>query len=267
MVAFADDPECKFAIVPATIESVSDTTVAFTTRGAGVAGNPDQNLRKSFTVPLAEVHTSPIDGAPPPVAMAPGATGNLYLSRTGWKTITADGYGIFGLEHAIFKWPRCAGVSTPVLTNLSVVPTSIVVRGHLDGENTLFDIELLGPDAATSQDVVWNGAELIDLRLTPAGARRLRRDANTLTVRVWPIRITVKGAPAIDPALCGEADILDREIAGCSQHIAFTEQGSPVTLSLTQDGVNAFHVTPQLVAELSTEIDAGRRPPRRPRRP
>lgn len=260
MVGFADDPECKFAIVQATIESADDATVTFTARGVGAIGNSDQFLRKKFTVPLTEVYTSPIQGAPAPVALRPGATGNLYLSRTGWLTRSSDGYSLFGAERAIFKWPLCAGIASPILTPLRVLPTSIVVRGHLEGEDELFDIELLGPDAATSQDVAWNCAELIELRLAPDGAQRLRRaslDASQeMTVRVWPTRIIIKGAPEIDPTISGEVDILDSELAGDHQRIAFPAPGEPVSLLLTQDGITAFHVTPQLVAELAS-VDSG----------
>lgn len=255
MVGFADDPECKFAIVQATIESVDGASVTFTARGVGAIGSSDQLLRKKFTVPLAEVYTSSIPGAPAPVAMTPGATGNLYLSRTGWLTRSGDGYSISGADRAIFKWPLCAGIASPILTPLRVIPTSIVVRGHLEGEDELFDIELLGPEAATSQDVAWNCAELIELRLVPEAAQRLRRaslDASQeATVRMWPTRIIVRGAPEIDPTISGEVDILNSELAGEHQRITFPAPGAPVTLSLTQDGVAAFHVTPQLVAELA----------------
>jgi hypothetical protein len=250
MVGFADDPECKFAIVQATIESVDGATVTFTARGVAF-GSPDQILRKKFTVPLTEVLTSSIDGAPGPVAMAPGATGNLYLSRTGWLTRSSDGYSLFGADRAIFKWPLCAGIATPILTPLRVIPTSIVVRGHLEGQDALFDIELLGPEAATSQDVAWNCADLVALRLAPDGARRLQGASAEVTVRMWPTQIIVKGAPEIDPTISGEVDILNAELAGEHQRITFPAPGAPVTLLLTQDGVAAFHVTPQLVAEIA----------------
>jgi hypothetical protein len=251
MAGIETDPECKFAIVQATIERVDDTMVTFTTRGQGVLGDADHYLRKTFTVPLTEVYMEPIDGSPMSVAMRPGATGNLYLSRTGWQAKSSDGYSIFGADQAIFKHPLCAGIATPVLTQLRVLPTSIVVRGHLEGNDALFDIELLGFEAATSQDVTWNGAELIELRLTSKGGRRLRGEPSEVVVRVWPTQILVKGAPEVDPTLTGEVDILNVEMAGGLQRLTFDEPGSPVTLQLTQDGVTAFHVTPQLVAEMT----------------
>lgn len=251
MAGIETDPECKFAIVQATIERVDDTMVTFTARGVSAAGDADHFLRKTFTVPLAEVYTAPIDGAPTPVAMTPGAAGSLYLSRTGWGMRSSDGYNLFGSDRVIFKYPKCAGIATPVLTQLRVLPTSIVVRGQLEGDDALFDIELLGFEAATSQNVTWNSAELIQLRLTSKGARRLRGESSEVVVRIWPTQIIVKGAPEIDPTLSGEVDILNVEMAGEHQCIVFEEPGSPVTLSLTQDGVTAFHVTPQLVAEMS----------------
>jgi hypothetical protein len=244
---------CNFAIVQmVTIESIDDRNVTFTTRSTG-NGNPDQSLRLRFTVPLTEVYTLPIDGAPPPVAMVVGATGHLYLSRQGWTTTaTTPGgatVGIFGVTTAVFKYPRCGAIATPPLTRLTVIPTSILVRGHLPGEAAFFDIELSGPDAAEAQDIVWNGVDYIAVRLTPRGARRMGLAAHESTIQLWPTRIRIKGSPAIDQAVLGEVDVLDAELAASTQHIAYNRRGAPITLVLTQDGVNAFHVTPQAAAE------------------
>ena len=245
-----DSDPCKFAIVQATIEAVDDTKVTFTTRSTDASGNPDLSLRRTFTVPLTEIYAKPIDGAPAPVPLTPGATGNLYLSRTGWQTTTADGFSIFGSKDAVFKFPLCAS-STSLMTELRVIPKSIVLRGRLHGDMAVFELELLGPEAAPSQALVWNGADHIEVRLTARGARRLGVDASSPTARVWPLRLTVRGCPVFDTSVSGEVDVLDTEMAGAVQRIEFAEQGAEVTLSLTQDGVNAFHVTPQLVAELS----------------
>jgi hypothetical protein len=245
--------ECNFAIVQmVTIESVDGRNVTFKTRSAG-NGNPDQSLRLSFTVPLTEIYTLPITGAPPAVAMYAGATGNLYLSRQGWAAtaMTPDGarVGIYGLATAVFKWPICGAIATPPLTRLSVIPTSIIVRGHLPGESTFFDIELAGPDAGDAQDIVLNGVDYIAVQLTPRGARRMGLPAHAQTIELWPTRLRIKGSPAIDQAVLGEVDVLDAELAACTQRIEYGRRGAPVTLVLTQDGINAFHVTPQAVAE------------------
>lgn len=241
--------QCNFAIVQqVTINAIDDNNVTFTTRGAG-DGSADQNLRKTFTVPRSEVYALPIGGAPPPVAMVPGATGNLYLSRGGWQATTDDGYRIFGAAQAIFKYPRCGAVATPPLTRLTVIPTSIVVRGHLPDDTTFYDIELSGPDAAEVQDLAWNGVSYIEVQLTPRGARRMGLGTQAQAVRLWPTRIRIKGSPAIDQAVLGDVDVLDAELAACMQRIAFNRPGAQVTLLLTQDGVNAFHVTPQAAAE------------------
>jgi hypothetical protein len=216
--------ECNFAIVQqVTISAIDDRNVSFTTRGAG-DGSADQ--------------------------MVVGATGNLYLSRDGWRATTDDGqYQLFGVAQAIFKYPRCGAVATSPLTRLTVIPTSIIVRGHLPGDATFYEIELVGPDAAEAQDLVWNGVDYIGLQLTPRGARRMGLGAHAQTVQLWPTRIRIKGSPAIDQAVLGEVDVLDAELAACTQHIAFSRRGAQVTLLLTQDGVNAFHVTPQAAAE------------------
>jgi hypothetical protein len=232
-----------------TIEAVSSSTVTFSTRGCAASKNPDECLLRSFTVPLSEVTSTQIAGAPTPVPMVPGATGNLFLSRTGFQATSSDGATIYGIEHVVFKWPECAAAPNRVLSPLTVMPTSIALRGHLEGEVELFDLELLGPEAAEAQDFVWNGAGFIELRLSARGAERLRVQAGSTEVTVWPTRITIQGSPAVDPGVMGEVDILDLELAGEDQHLAFTRPGAPITLSLTHDGVNAFHVTPELVAE------------------
>jgi len=186
--------------------------------------------------------------------MKPGATGPLFLSRIAWKTTTADGFKIHGGDRAVFKWPLCAAAPTQLLTKLTVVPTSIALRGHLAGETDFIDLELLGPDAAASQRIVWKGADYVELRLTPRGARRLGLKARATMAKLWPIWIAIKGAPTIDQAVFGEVDLLNHEMADGEQDLAFAKPGAPITLSLTQDGVTAFHVTPQAVAELSTDL-------------
>jgi len=256
----AEDP-CHFGIVPQVkIEGVNDTDVSFSTRSASRSGDPHESLLRTFTVPLTEVHAAPIAGALAPVAMTPGATGPLFLSRDGWATTSPEGFQIHGGDRAVFKLPLCAGAPQRLLSKLTVIPTSIAIRGHLEGETEFFDIELLGPDAAEPQRLVWTGADYLELRLTPRGARRLRLKTRGPTARLWPIWIKIQGSPAIDQAVSGEVDILNYEMADGVQEIAFTKQGAPITLSLTQDGVTAFHVTPQAVAELSTDIHHAERP-------
>lgn len=254
------DP-CQFGIVPqVTIEAVTDTSVSFTTRSASRSGDPHEALRRTFTVPRTEVHEAPITGVPRPVAMKPGATGPLFLSRAGWKATTPDGFGIHGHDRAVLKLPSCAGAPRRVLSKLTVVPTSIAIRGHLAGETDFVDIELLGPDAAGPQRISWQGADYIELRLTPRGARRLGLKGRATTAKLWPIWIAIKGSPEIDRAVFGEVDLLNRAMADGEQDLVFAKPGAPITLSLTQDGVNAFHVTPQAVAELSMDLRHANQP-------
>jgi len=251
-----DPDQCNFAIVPVTIEQVDSQQVTFTTR-ASAGTTSDLNLRKTFTVPLTEVYLLPIAGAPAGVPLKPGATGNLYLSRTGWRTTTPDGFQIFGLPTAVFKWPDCASMPHPTLTRLPVIASSIRVRGHLAGESAMFDLELHSDDAARAQNIAWNGVDFIELRLTEQGARRLGAAAHAASVRVWPTEIVITGSPTIDLAVSGSVNILDDEIARGEQSIAYTERRAPINLALTQDGIAAFHVTPQLVAELLAEDGRG----------
>src|SRR5437868_262766 len=122
--------KCDVAVVPqVTIEKIDKTSVTFLTRSAGKEGCDDCLLR-SFTVSVTEILSEPIPGAPQPVAMIAGARGTLFLSRRGWEVTSSDGFGIFGLDHAVFKWPECGAAPDRVLSELAVVPTSIIVRGH-----------------------------------------------------------------------------------------------------------------------------------------
>lgn len=251
MVVSPND-QCNFAVVPqVTIQAITDKNVSFAVRSTSLSGDSQESLLRTFTVPLSEVYTAPILGAPQAVEMKPGANGPLFLSREGWKARTPDGFGIFGAQEAVYKWPLCAGAPTRLLSQLAVVPRSIRVDGHLEGQTEFFDLELLGPDAAGAQDIDWNGAEYVELRLTEAGARRLHVPSQALTVKAWLTRIVIKGSPVIDPSVSGEVDILDSELADSMQRLTFAKPGAPVTLSLTQDGLGEFHVTPQIVAELS----------------
>jgi len=252
----------SFGLVPQVkIEAVDDKNVSFATRSASRSGDAKESLLRTFQVPLTEVYTTPIPGAPKAVEMRPGATGPLYLSREGWETETRDGFGIYGADRVSAKYPNEAAIPSPPLTRLIVVPTSICIHGQLQGETAFFDIELLGHDAAESQGIVWNSADYLELRLTEHGARRLHVKSHAATVKVWPIKILIKGSPAIDRAVVGEVDILNSEMADSVQQLAFAKHGSPITLALTPDGVDAFHVTPQAVAEQSG--DTGPAPLRR----
>lgn len=255
----SSDNERSFGLVPhVKIGAVNDKSVSFATRGASQSGDARESLLRTFTVPRSEVYTTPIPGAPAPVAMQSGAIGPLYLSNEGWKATTSDGFGIYGVDDVIIKYPQNAAVPSPPLTKLTVVPTSIRIHGHLEGETTFVAIELLGHDAADSQDIVWNSADYIEVRLTERGARRLHVKSHSRPVRVWPIEIVIKGSPAIDRAMVGEVDVLNSEMADSMQKFAFAKHGAPIALMLTQDGVDAFHVTPQAVVEQSSDIGRSR---------
>jgi hypothetical protein len=244
------DP-CKAASIKRVkIENVDDKHVTFLTRSASRTGDRHECLLRSFTVPRSEVYTAAIKGAPPPVELKKNKLGALYLSRAGWETTSDDGYAIFGKHAATFKIPDCAAASTRMLTQLRVIPTSIVIRGHLEGAAEFFDLELLGPDAGESQAIDWNGADYIDVRLTPRGAKRLRLKPRAVA-KIWPISIVVKGNPAIDQAVSGEVDLLNDDLADGVQELEYRSPGAGVRVTLTQAGVNAFHLTPQVVAELS----------------
>jgi len=238
----------KFAMVEKVqIEKLDDHNVTFATRSGTKSGDRDECLRRTFTCPVSEIWTHPIAGAPAPVAMRPGAVGNLFLSGKGLQTRSADGHPIYGAGTPLLriKWPDEAAMSQ-LGGELSVSPTSIVVHGVLEDGGPFFDLELLGADAADAQDITWNGAEPIKVRLTDLGAKHLRVGAHAMTVEVWPTRITVTGAPAGDPTDAGSIDILDSELAALAQHLAFSRHREPVSLALTQLGFAVFHVVPGL---------------------
>jgi hypothetical protein len=243
--------DCTHAkLAQVTIKSVDNLTVTFQVRSGTKSGDADESLLRTFTVALGDVYRGATTKLPePPVALTPGAMGALYMSRRGWQTTSSDGFTIFDADKAVFKYPDCAGMATAICSKLGVVPSSIVARGHLEGEVDIVEIELLGPDAAAAQHIVWNGASYLALQLTEQGARRLHVKSRSTKVSFWPTRIVVRGAPAIDPTVSGEVDLLNSELSDCAQHLVYAKPGAPITLSLTQDGFTAFHVTPQAVAE------------------
>jgi hypothetical protein len=245
------DPCNTAAINQVKIESVNDSAVTFSTRSASHTGDPQECLLRSYTVSRSEVHTEPMQGMPPSVPLIKGKVGPLYLSRVGWNAVSADGYQLHGREHVQFKLPNCAAAAARLLTRLRVIPTSIVVRGHIQGTTEFFDLELCGDEAAPSQSIRWTGADFVDVRLTSQGARGRGLKPSATTVKIWPVSIRITGSPAIDQAVSGDVDILDLEMADTIQSLAYAKLGQPIELALTQDGVNAFHLTPQVVAELS----------------
>ncbi|HEX4422076.1 MAG TPA: hypothetical protein VH165_29390 [Kofleriaceae bacterium] len=231
-----------------TIVQIDATTVTYSTRSASTSGS-DGALLRTFVSPLSEVWSEQIPGAPAPVEMKPGAMGNLFLSKAGWEATTSDGHPIYGTgtDLIVFKYPWC-GATPRILSNLTVVPSSIVVRGHLAGRTEFFELELIGTEAAEAaetQDLRWNGAAHLQLQLTSQGAARLGLAGGAQAVQVWPTRMIVRGRPAADLSVAGEVDLLDSELAGQIQHVAFARRDAPVTLTLTLDGVSAFHVEPQ----------------------
>ncbi len=247
------DPCVAASIQQVKIENVNDTHVTFSARSASRTGDPHECLRRTFTVPRAEVHTPPAKGGPRPVELKKGKTGPMFLTRAGWETKSTDGFHLYGKQDALFKFPDCAAAMMRLLTNLSVVPTSIIVRGHLEDDTEFFDIELIGPDASESQAIHWSSADYLDVRLSSRGARRLRLKSRSMSAKLWPISIKIKGSPAIDLAVSGEVDLLNIELAEGEQEIKYAKPGAPIKVALTQVGVAAFHVTPQAVAELTGE--------------
>lgn len=235
----------KYAMVEKVqIEKADDKTVTFATRSGSKSGHPDECLRRSFTCPVSEIWTKPITGAPPPVALSPGSVGNLFLSGAALDTRSAEGFPIYGAGTPLLriKWPDNAA-GAQLLGELTVIPSSIVVHGTLNG-TAFVDVELLGPDAADAQHIEWNGAQGVIVQLTARGARRLHVGDQAIAIEIWPTKITVTAAPQSDPKVTGVVDILDSECAGLAQDFAFSRHRAPIRLSLTPDGFAAFRVVP-----------------------
>ncbi len=238
--------QCNFAMVPqVTIESVDAQNVSFWTRSDSKTGDPSERLRRLFKVAVTEVWTAPIPGQPAPVAMKPGATGPMYLSRTGWQTTTPDGFHILGAgtDAISFKFPECLAAG-PLQASLVVIPSQLVVKGYEVGKDEPFQIDLLGPEAAESQDLEWNGAEYLEIRMADHAANGSDATERPGTVKVWPTEIVVAGRAKSTPLLSGVVDLLDGELAGHEQRIQFDRRGNEISLILTQDGFGAFHVVP-----------------------
>jgi len=227
-----------------TISSVDAQSVSFWTRSDSKTGDPNERLRRLFTVGVKEVWTAPIPGQPAPVVMKPGATGPLFLSRTGWQTTTPDGFHILGAgtDAVVFKLPECLAAS-PFQGDLQVIPSKLLVQGYPEGETELIRIDLLGPSAAESQDLQWNGADYLEIRLAGPAANGSPA-APGATVKLWPTQIVVSGAAQSAPMIAGEVDLLDGNLAAHAQHIQFARRGTPISLVLTQNGFGAFHVVP-----------------------
>lgn len=248
-----DDGEYA-ALSQVRIETVTAHTVTFATRSGSVTGDRDEQLRRVFSVPLSEILTTPIFHAPSPVALVPGAIGTLFLSRTGWLTKSADGFGIHGADRAVFNWPHGTLSSMRYLTRLAIVPSSVIVRGHLSHDPTFYDVELLGEDALAEQDIRWNAAEPLVIRLSLRGARRLRIPTRTTTVELWPTSLLITGSPAFDPSASGLFDLLDDRLAGVTQRFSLDGSGAPISLKLPRDGVSAFHTAPEATVHKSHKI-------------
>ena len=236
---------CTHAMVPqVTIESVDAQNVSFWTRSDSKTGDANERRRRLFTVAVKEVWTAPIPGQPAPVAMKRGATGPLFLSRTGWQTTTPDGFHILGAgtDAVVFKLPECLAAS-PFQGDLQVVPSKLLVSGYPEDGTELLEMDLLGPDAAESQDLRWNGADYLEIRLAGHAANGSPAGHPT-TIKLWPTQIVVSGSAQSALTLPGEVDLLDGNLAAHAQHIQFARRGTPISLILTQNGFGAFHVVP-----------------------
>jgi hypothetical protein len=138
----------------------------------------------------------------------------------------------------VFKLPECLAAS-PFQGDLQVVPSKLLVHGYPEGQTELIEIDLLGPDAAESQDLRWNGADYLEIQLAEPAA-----DGATAAIKLWPTQILVSGSAQSALTPPGEVDLLDGTLAAHAQHIQFARRGMPISLILTQNGFGAFHVVP-----------------------
>lgn len=231
-------------VAQVTIATVDNQAVSFWTRSASKSGDPAECLRRLFSVARSQLWTDVISGQPAAVALTPGASGPLYLTEDGWKVTSADGFRIYGADTSanVLKLPSCLGVTEEKQT-LTVIPSKVVVQGYPSGQQTLVEIDLLGPEAAESQDIEWLGAEPLAIRIAPSAAHAHAVDAKGM-LSLWPTRIVVTGCAKSAPLTPGHVDLLDGELADVAQRLTFHKPVGELSLVLTQDGFGAFHVIP-----------------------
>lgn len=164
--AQSERPGVKFAPFQATIRSIDENKIVFSTRG-------EDDAAHDFSVSPDEVWLEC-----PSTAQQAGDRGELYLSEAAAKaTSLRDGKtrikgttgGPGGQPSIQFKWPESGG--TAALAPLPIWPTKIVIEGHahgdpsLKGSIALLDIGKCG----SSQLIALDSGGMITLSLTKEG--------------------------------------------------------------------------------------------------
>ena len=238
----ADD--CKYALVlQARIDAVTATSVTFSSRSS-------KDELESFTVQLTEILQGPPTHAPLPVALTPGAIGNLYLSEDGWKQKAASGATLYkaGDKNVVlFKWPRC--IPFRILDLLEVTPTKIWLEGTDTATKQPIKIDLLGADAAPAQSVNWRAAAPITVELSQAGSAA---NGGAKNVVVWPKKLEVTAASVRKPQVSATVDVLDVKFADFNQQFAWSQPKDPIALMLSTSGFNEFSVSPGPIVHLAS---------------
>jgi hypothetical protein len=233
VAAPAEGPHCPYAIVQqVSITSFQGTQIKFQTR-------TQKNALAEYTASTDQVLASPPTGAPTPVPWTPGAVGNLYLNRTAWDAAEANPNGglyAYNIPGAVlFKYPQCAPFRG--IEPLDVVPTSIEVT---DAGGKVYD--LLGPDVAPTQQIAWNAATNIGIKLKTGEVKQ-----------IWPVKITVSGSPKAFPNIRGggPVDILDIEHGDFLQTLSWQNPKDPVTLRLNERGFEAFKIVQSAIHQFA----------------
>jgi hypothetical protein len=225
-------PHCPYAIVQqVSITKFQGGVVSFQTR-------TQTNQLGDYTAPASQILASPPTGAPTPVPWTQGAVGNLYLHRDGWDAGNDNPKGglyAYNVPGAVlFKFPTCAPFRG--IEPLDIVPTSIQVTAA----EGVFD--LLGPDVAPAQQIIWNAAGNINIALKTGEVKQ-----------VWPTKISVSGSPKAFPNIKpgGPVDVLDVEHADFLQTLSWQTPKAPVTLRLNERGFEAFKVVQSAIHQFA----------------
>lgn len=277
-------------IIDVTNERITFQTDARLTSATDQSPPSHRRIDGTFSCHPSEIWTVPKDWPPEkrPVPapgledIRPGARGLLYLCKA---ALLAPGTSALGAcvvrgwypvppapaPHApasvgpparplsdeqvlLFKWPDCQPLDPTNLLRLQ--PTRIVVEGVTaagkSGKVDLLDAALAEP----AQDLDWNGASRISLRLTPAGLERFAHPPAAAPLAIWPVAIEVSGRSALGHGFSGRVDLRNQIFAGRAQRLQWSG-AEPISIRLTDSGFVLFGVLPEDIEDsLQRVVDA-----------
>jgi hypothetical protein len=254
---------CTGKVSQVTITDITQTTVNFMTDSRPIAATAGYKpVLGTYSCPRTDVFETPAtttpDGIPmeASVHMAPGQQGSLYLQKTSLYRQGTSDQGPCIIRGAVshpkqllpgeafvpLKWPDCGGPGDSH-EPLALVPSKILVTGHVKGKPeatvNLFDSAL----ALFAQDIVWRGCAGIALHLTPQGFDKFHAPvSNDSRLTVWPTRIEIHGRPS-SGGFASKIDIRDQSLAWPVQHLSWAARPDRILIEATDDGFERFGLT------------------------